>query len=57
MSNIKDLALTAAKKKATWLALLALGSLFGLGLSPEQSDTIASAGVAVADVLGIVSGW
>lgn len=52
---LKDYLLARLKERSTWLGLIGLLSVLGVALSPEQAEAIATAGVAVAGVLGVVT--
>lgn len=41
------------KERSTWLGLIAFASAIGIGVSPEQSEAIATAGAAVAGLVGV----
>jgi uncharacterized membrane protein len=43
------------KERSTWIGAIGLLSVIGVTFSPEQTNAIATAGVAVAGVLGVVT--
>ena len=48
MSNFVNWVLDRLKERSTWLGITGLVSAVGVALSPEQVETIAVAGTAVA---------
>lgn len=51
---IKRFFLDRLDERSTWRALVALLTLLGLGLSPEQKDAIIAAGVAIGAALEVL---
>lgn len=43
------------KEPTTWRGLVLLVTSLGLGLSPEQSEAIVSAGLAIAGLIGALA--
>ncbi|MEA3641297.1 MAG: hypothetical protein VBE63_15335 [Lamprobacter sp.] len=48
---IKRFLIDRLDERSTWRALVALLTLLGIGLSPEQSDAIIAAGIAIGAAL------
>jgi hypothetical protein len=48
---IKRFLLDRLDERSTWRAIVAMFTLFGVGLSPEQSDAIIAAGIAIGAAL------
>jgi len=42
-----------AKEKSTWLGLTALLTAFGVAMSPEQLEAIATLGVSIAGAISV----
>lgn len=55
MKNLTTFLLDRARERSTWLGLIAVASAFGVYVSPEQAEAIATAGVAVAGAVGILT--
>jgi len=55
MNNFKEWILARARERSTWLGLTALLTSLGLALSPEQSEAIAVAGVAVGGLIATLT--
>jgi len=43
------------KERSTWIGLISFVTALGVSLSPEQSQAIVSAGVALASVVAVFS--
>ena len=41
------------RERSTWLGLVSLLTALGIGLTPEQTEAIAAAGVALAGLIAI----
>lgn len=55
MKNILLMVLARLKERSTWLGLTALLTSFGVVLKPEVGEAIASAGVAVAGLIAVIT--
>lgn len=51
MSRIKRFLLDRLDERSTWRAIVALLTLAGIGLDPEQSEAIIAAGIAIGAAL------
>jgi hypothetical protein len=51
MSRIKRFLLNRLDERSTWRAIVALLTLAGIGLDPEQSEAIIAAGIAIGAAL------
>lgn len=45
--------LARLKERSTWLGIISIVTVAGVALSPEQSEAIVNAGVAVAGVVAV----
>lgn len=43
------------KERSTWVGLVGLATALGLALSPELQEAIATAGVAIASVIAVIT--
>jgi hypothetical protein len=48
---MKKYILARLKERTTWLGLIAIATAFGIQLSPEQIEAIATIGLAIAGIL------
>ena len=55
MKALIAFAIDRAKERSTWIGLIGLLSALGVALSPEQVEAIATLGVAVAGVVGVLT--
>ncbi|HZH28884.1 MAG TPA: hypothetical protein VEY95_17050 [Azospirillaceae bacterium] len=55
MKALSTFLLDRARERSTWLGLIAVAAAFGVHVSPEQAEAIATAGVAVAGVVGVLT--
>lgn len=52
----KQKLLQRLSEPSTWRGLIMLSSAFGVVLSPEQTDAIVAAGMALAGLIGVFTG-
>lgn len=53
MRNILNYILLRLKERSTWLGMISLTTAAGITVSPDQTQAIAAAGVALAGVIAV----
>ena len=53
MSNVVQFLIARLKERSTWLGLTAFATALGVGITPEQAEAIAGAGLAIAGLVGV----
>lgn len=53
MNSALQFVLARLKERSTWLGLVAFATALGVGITPEQGEAIAGAGLALAGLIGV----
>ena len=55
MKDLLLFILARARERSTWLGLISIATAAGLVLRPEQQDSVAAAGIAVAGMVATLT--
>lgn len=53
MKNIVNYIIARSRERSTWIGIVSIIAAAGMALTPEQTEAIASAGVAIAGLIAI----
>ena len=56
MKKVLNFILSRARERSTWLGLVSIATALGLILTPAQSEAIVASGMALAGMIGALTG-